>query len=244
MSPPPPAVADHALSFEVFLHMRHLRLLAVAAGVGALLAQPAAAQDGRQFKDAWFWGVKGGSLVYSSATQSTGSAPLIGGEWLITRSLGGLYLSFDEAFLSSGGTYVDRNPDNTTFAHPVNLQNMRKFTIAAMVFPVDSRHVRPYFGIGLGLSQIGGVTLATATVNSTQDKIAVDSVEAKRTSFSPVVIGGAQFQLKPFSVFGQGTISPTQSSFFLQNPSGTRTFNFSIEGGIRFNVGSSIEGLR
>jgi len=84
--------------------MRHLRLLVVAAGVGALLAQPAAAQEGRQFKDAWFWGVKTGSLVYSSATQSSGSAPLVGGEWLISRSLGGLYLSFDEAFLTSGGT--------------------------------------------------------------------------------------------------------------------------------------------
>ena len=224
--------------------MRHLRVFAAAAGLGALLAQVATAQGGRQFKDSWFWGAKAGGVGYSSATQSTGSAPMVGGEWLITRTLGGLYLSFDQSFLNTGGSYVDRNPDNTTFAHPVNLKNLRRFTLAAMVFPVDTRRVRPYFGVGLGLSQIAGVTLVTPTVNSTQDKIARDSVEAKRTSFSPVVIGGAQWQLPLFSLFGQGTISPTQQSFFLQSSSGTRTFNYSIEGGIRFNVGTSIEGLR
>lgn len=224
--------------------MRHLRVFAVATGMTALLALPAAAQGGRQFRDSWFWGVKAGALAFSSSTQTTSSAPLVGGDWLITRSLGGLYVSFDQAFLKTGGTFVDRNPDNTTFAHPVNLENVRRFTLAGMVFPIDTRRMRPYFGFGLGLSQVAGVTLALPTVNSTQDKIAKDSLESKRTSISPVLIGGAQWRLVPFSVFAQGTVSPTQASFFLQNPNTTRTFNFSLEGGIRFNVGSSIEGIR
>ena len=80
--------------------MRLLRALAVATAFTALIAQTSAAQDGRQFKDAWFWGVKAGALSYSSASTDNGGAALVGAEWLITRTQGGLYLSFDQAFFT------------------------------------------------------------------------------------------------------------------------------------------------
>src|SRR4051812_25248547 len=93
--------------------MRLLRTLAVATAFSALLSHASAAQDGRQFKDAWFWGLKTGALSYSSATTDNGGAPLLGAEWLITRTKGGLYLSFDQAFLSTTGAFQDRDPDST-----------------------------------------------------------------------------------------------------------------------------------
>ena len=81
--------------------MRLLRVLAVASAT-ALLAQPSAAQAGRQFKDAWFWGAKGGALVYSSNYNTDNAvAPLAGVDWMITRTYGGLYVSFDQAFFSA-----------------------------------------------------------------------------------------------------------------------------------------------
>ena len=90
--------------------MRLLRVLAVATGFAALLSHTSAAQDGRQFKDAWFWGLKTGAVSFSSATTTNGGAPLIGAEWLITRSRGGLYVSFDQAFLTTQGGFRDRDP--------------------------------------------------------------------------------------------------------------------------------------
>ena len=65
--------------------MRLLRVLTAAIGLAALLPKPSAAQGGRQFKDAWFWGVKGGGVLYSSASTENSLAPLVGAEWLITR---------------------------------------------------------------------------------------------------------------------------------------------------------------
>ena len=48
--------------------MRLLRVLTAAIGLAALLPTLSAAPGGKQFKDAWFWGVKGGGLLYSSAS--------------------------------------------------------------------------------------------------------------------------------------------------------------------------------
>ena len=93
--------------------MRLLRVLTAAIGLAALLPKPSAAQGGRQFKDAWFWGVKGGGMLYSSASTENSLAPLVGAEWLITRTRGGLYLSFDQAFLTTTGSFQDREPDST-----------------------------------------------------------------------------------------------------------------------------------
>src|SRR5258708_38699948 len=93
--------------------MRLLRALAMAAVFAALLSRSGAAQDARQFKDAWFWGIKGGALSFSSTTTTNGGAPLVGGEWLITRTGGGLGIRYDQAFFTPPGRFVHRHTDTT-----------------------------------------------------------------------------------------------------------------------------------
>jgi len=46
------------------------------------------------------------------------------------------------------------------------------------------------------------------------------------------------------SAFGQVTLSPIQQSFFLANPNSSRSFDLSLEFGVRYNVGSSIDRAR
>jgi hypothetical protein len=217
--------------------------LALATGFAALLSQSSAAQDGRQFKDAWFWGIKTGGLVYTSATTNTGGAPLVGAEWLITRTRGGLYMSFDEAFLRTQGQFIAQDPDSV-FVRSVRLKNLRRFTMAGMVFPMQTRNLHPYVGLGLAFNQIAGAELLTGTTNTSQYRAALDSIQSKKAAFSPIFITGVQARLKRFSIFGQGTASPTQASFFLANSSSSHKFHFSLEGGIRYNVGSSIDRAR
>src|SRR5260221_2106472 len=93
--------------------MRLLRALAMAAVFAVLLSRSAAAQDARQFKDAWFWGVKGGALSFSSATTTNGGAPLVGGEWRITRTSRGLLIRADPAFFTTQGRFVYPGPVTT-----------------------------------------------------------------------------------------------------------------------------------
>ena len=203
--------------------MRLLRVLAVATGFAALLSQSSAAQDARQFKDAWFWGVKGGALSFASVTTTGGGAPLVGAEWLITRTHGGLYLSFDQAFLTTTGGFIDRDPDST-FVRNVQLKNLRRFTMAGMVFPMQTRNLHPYAGLGLAFNQIAGATLLSGPTSGTRYQIALDSIQAKKAAFSPIFIAGVR-RSRPTSVFRAGDgFSPIQQNFFLRTT--PKSFNF------------------
>lgn len=223
--------------------MRLLRALAMAAVFAALFSRPGAAQDARQFKDAWFWGIKGGALSFSSTTTTNSGAPLVGGEWLITRSQGGLYVSYDQAFLTTQGGFLDHDPDST-FTRPVRLKDLRRFTIAGMVFPIQSRVLHPYAGLGLLFNQIGGTQLLSPVANPVRYQIALDSIQARKAGFSPILLAGVQARLHPFSVFVQGTASPMQRAFFLSNDASPRSFNVSLELGVRYNMGSAIDRAR
>ena len=224
--------------------MRLLRELAVATGFAALISHTSAAQDGRQFKDAWFWGLKGGSLLYSSASSNSAAAPLIGGEWVITRSRGGLYASYDQLFMNTFGQFVDRDVNNAQFFHQVALKNMRRVSLAGLVFPMQSVRVHPYGGVGVSFNQVNNAVLINDASNAGRQAQALDSIQTKRTSFAPLFMGGVQFKLQPASVFGQLTASPIQQTFFLSNDTNGRAFNLSFEFGVRYNIGSSIDRIR
>ena len=223
--------------------MRLLRVVTAAIGLAALLPRPSAAQEGRPFKDAWFWGIKGGGMLYSSASTEHSIAPTVGAEWLITRSRAGLYVSFDQAFLSTQGSSSIAIRDST-FYRSVALNDMRRFQMAAMVFPYQTAKYHPYVGIGLGLNQIASANFTGSFATPARYQVALDSVQSKKTSFSPTLIGGVQVRLERFSVFGQAVGSPTQQSFFLNSNGYGNSFNFGLEGGVRYNFGSSIDRVR
>jgi hypothetical protein len=217
--------------------MRLLRILATATGVAALLAQPSAAQGGRQFKDAWFWGAKAGSVVYSSAITNSSAAPLFGGEWLITRTNGGLYVSFDQAYLTTQGGFAGRDLTGQPITQYVDVGNLRRLTAAAMVFPMQRPTIHPYAGLGFAFYQLGHVNLASGNPSPAQ----ADSIQARKTAVAPILIVGTQVRLLPASLFVQGFASPTQKAFFLSNAQESRTLQFGLEFGIRYNVGGAID---
>jgi hypothetical protein len=209
----------------------------MATAVAALLAQPSAAQGGRQFKDAWFWGAKTGTLVYSSATTNSSAAPLFGGEWLITRTNGGLYISFDQTYLTTQGGFAGRDLTGGPITNYVDVGNLRRVTAAAMVFPMQRPNIHPYAGLGFAFYQLGHVNLASGSPSPS----AADSIQAKKTATAPILIVGTQVRLLPASVFIQGFASPTQKAFFLSNAQESRTLQFGFEFGVRYNVGGSID---
>jgi hypothetical protein len=213
--------------------MRITRALAAAAVLVVVAPRIGTAQIGSSFKDAWFWGVKAGGMDYNSATTMHRQAPLGGIEWLITRTHGGLYVSYsDQAAIVTG---VD---PSDTLPRVINLKNMRRLDMAAMVFPGSNTWVHPYAGIGFSIKQISSAIPADPNFTSSDQYAATQAyIRELRTGASPYYVLGSQLRLIGFSVFFQGTASPAQQNMFLYNSKG---FHLTYEAGIRYNVGSSI----
>jgi hypothetical protein len=216
-----------------------IRTLLPAAILALLNATPAAAQDARPFRDAWFWGVKAGGLAYARPSvdggeMAYGQAPLVGGEWLITRTHGALLTSFSQGFLTQQASLVHTVSGETRL---VDLENLRRLDIALLAFPGNPAAFRPYAGIGFTLQTLGSA-VAQGDFESESDAAEAAAViqEAKAASSMLFVVGG-QYALRWASVFGQATLNPSNRNWFLYNG---RAVSFTYEIGLRYNIGSSI----
>jgi hypothetical protein len=218
--------------------MRTIRALTIAAAVVAALPTIAAAQSGRQFKDAWFWGIKGGGFALADSAQSYRQAATLGVDWLITRSHGGLYVSGAQSFFTQQ-TRMLRDPSVGTDSgfRIIDLKNMRRLDVALMGFPGDHLRFHPYFGAGFTLSQVAQAEGRGPFGTDEQIAATESAIQSGRAGFSPLFMAGAQYRLARVSVFGQGTLSPAQKNFLLYNG---RPWNFGYEFGLRYNVGSAI----
>lgn len=221
--------------------MRAIRVLAVAALV-ALDVGAAAAQSTRHFKDSWFWGLKGGAMNYQVQSDSFGLSALAGADWLITRTNGGLYLSFDHTFFKRDSVFVnDSISPLDTVPRTVILSGMRRFTLAGMLFPLQSYRVHPYIGFGVALSSIATATPLGTYRNGTQQNLVLATIQQFKTAGAPIFILGTQVRLPVASGFVQATFIPANNNFFLFNGTNWRS---TLEAGMRYNVGSSIDKMR
>ena len=215
--------------------MRILRALTIAASVVALPSL-ATAQQGRPFKDAWFWGVKAGGFTLADTGGTNTVAPMVGAEWLITRTHGGLYLSAGQAFFNST-TLAAANQSNTAL-RVIRLNNLRRFDAALMAFPGEHDRWHPYAGAGFTLQAVADADGQPPFDNVDDLAFTQALIQQNKVSFSPFGIVGAQYRLTAISVFGQATFNPTQHNFLLYNG---QAFNSSFEFGVRYNVGSAID---
>jgi hypothetical protein len=227
--------------------MRSIRRLAtglalaatVASALLTALAPAARAQDGRLFKNAWFWGAKAGNMTYWTYTTRHGQAPVFGGEWLITRTRGALYVSMDQAFFNGTTSFFDPEDVTDNYYRVVDIKNMRRVTFAAMAFPGtlgNAAAIRPYAGVGFTMNFIQEAR-PRGTYNSSADlRYVAERLDDEKSRAAPIAMVGLQLQLLRFSVFGQGSYMPAQDRFLLNNNE-----TYFIETGVRWNIGSSIE---
>ncbi len=217
--------------------MRILRSLTLASAFA--LPALAGAQDGRPFKDAWFWGLKAGSFTLADSGGRYTQAPMIGFDWMITRTHGGLYLSASQAFFNQQ-TLALRDPDfgADSGLRVINLTNLRRFDAAVMVFPGENPRWHPYAGLGFTLNAIADAVGQPPFATADQLTFTNQLIQSEKVSFSPLGIVGAQYRFPDISVFGQATINATQHTFLLYNG---QPVNLSFEIGLRYNIGSSID---
>lgn len=244
--------------------MLRFRGAAIAIALAALVSQRADAQQGRRFENAWYWGVRGGQMVYSTpgtagnvsqgfvtpwaytnAADENKLAPVVGLEWLITRNRGGLYLSYAKGFLDKDLDFARANFSDTTIAR-AHAGGMRRIDIAGMMFPMTVGKAQPYVGLGATILQVGDMNPVLranadgsfpAGSGAQMDTLSAELLNRK-AAVSPLAILGVQARLKPFSVFAQVSGVALPDEFILQR---TSRYVMSYDIGIRYNVGSSIE---
>ena len=219
--------------------MRTIGRLMLAALAVLTMPSLARAQEGRLFKNAWFWGAKVGSMAYTTPTH-TGYAPVLGGEWVITRTRGALYLSVQEAFMPDDeavGSIED--PYSQSGRKPVYISDIRQATIAGLIFPTQKRgYLRPYAGIGFTLVDAfsSGAQL-NGNESETERNYLAFAVEDAKSTASLIGMLGIQAQYRRLSAFAQGAMMPAHGTSFLLNGNYTLFF----EGGLRYNIGTSID---
>jgi hypothetical protein len=221
--------------------MRKL-LRSIAIGLVSLAALPSAglAQEGRPFTDAWLWGVKGGTMTFWTTRVAHETAPLAGVEWLITRKRAGLYLSLDQALFTAKSTYrnFETNAEGQTeYAGEAEaeIKNNRRLTAAIMAFPMQYGAFRPYAGAGFAVNFLGRTTQTAGPVTS----LGGTTLRDVSSAAAPILILGTQYSLNRVSVFGQGSYMPAVGRYLLNDHP-----TYFLEGGVRYNIGSSIERVR
>jgi hypothetical protein len=205
--------------------------------LAAMLPAVALTQSPRQlhqFKDSWFWGVKGGVISFSTATVENKVEPVVGIEWLLTRTQGALYLALDQALFDATSSLQDTLEQT----HAVVIRDMRRATAAAVAFPFSLESsfgaVRPYAGVGFALNFIRSATLVAVPTDSAQRRDVRKRLEDQQDRAAPLLILGIQLQFGRLAAFGQATAMPAETRFLLNG----RPTLFA-EVGVRFNAGRS-----
>ena len=214
--------------------MRILRLVAMAATLATVAPTFASAQSGRLFKDSWFWGAKVGNSVYRTRTTGDRIAPLIGGEWLITRTRGALYVSLDQAFFSATTTIDDPYAPNGQ--QPVRFKDNRRGTLALLAFPSSIGILRPYAGLGMSINVIREAATTGPVTPGAEAQYLATALREQQSRAAPLIMVGLQAQLLRFSAFGQASYMRARDGFLLN---GRQTYY--LETGIRWNFGTAIE---
>jgi hypothetical protein len=226
--------------------MRFMKSLALTALLGLSAVATAEGQGPRPFRDSWFWGGYGGLTSYTAANPGdpgavglSAMAAQVGGDWLITRKTGGLYLSFAQAFLASQGAVVNGPTAADTGFRIVDVQNLRRVNLAAVVFPGDWIRLHPYLGFGVSFDYLGAAQpVFELTDTDRQEDFALERVNEVKAALGPLFMIGAQYRaLNSVSVFGQMTASAMAKDFLLSNGN---PISVGFQAGLRYNLGSSI----
>ena len=214
--------------------MKSIRTLVAGLGLLALLPMAASAQDNRNFDNSWFWGAKGGVMTFWTTRVNHAPAPEAGLEWLITRHRGGLLLGLSQGWFTEKSSIFD--PSAVNQDRTVDMKNERRFEMSLVGFPHQWGAIRPYVGVGMSFAQILSATGEGVTAGTTLADSVASSIEKVRTATMPQLLVGGQTQVGRFAVFGQAVMLFPQKSFLFNNNQA-----YAVEGGIRYNFGSSID---
>ena len=221
--------------------MRSSRLpTAVLAAIGATLlaSAPLAAQGAADWDvrpNSWYWGVYGGQTSFPTTIART-TAPMVGIDWMITRTRFALNVFAEQSYFGAVSTITDFP---TSAPRRVDIKDMRRIGGSAMIFLPEYKYFHPWFGAGYALNF---VREATPQGSSFASPAARDTITARintaRTQGKLFGELGVMASYKKFAPFLQYTVMPTQGSgsWFVNGEGFTNIWKL----GIRYNFGPAV----
>lgn len=216
--------------------MRMTRLFFAGLICAALVPATVSAQRTREFEDSWFWGVKGGVSTFTPTLGSSETAATFGLDWLVTRTRGALYVSFDQANVDAMSAVFDPTADGSTRA--VKIEHLRRVGFAALAFPKRFGRFRPYAGLGVNIDLIGSANPVLTGDETTVDDAVFQRIDDRKSQAALLGMGGLQAQFGRAAIFGQASFVPANKKFLLDDSMGFFEF------GLRYNVGGAREGIK
>ena len=213
--------------------MQKLRAVVVAMVATVVVSAGANAQGMRNFDNSWFWGFKSGINTFSVPGKGNTSTVDLGIDWMITRTKGGLYVSGNQSIFERD--LIVSDPASQSGQRTVRVNDLRRISVAALVFPKHFGGITPYGGLGYTIAVLGDARVFVDSANNFPTNAFLDQVEAARSRSAIMGMFGPQVQMSRVAVFGQETLIPSSPSFLFPS-----VFNF-FEFGIRLNFGSSID---
>lgn len=215
----------------------------VAATIAGLMVVPAVAfaqantQAAAPARDAWYWGINGGAMMFNAGYDSEKSvmAPSVGAEWFIMRQRFALRLSVQQAFFEEQSAVYD--PTVPGASRPVDVKDWRRYAVEVFAMPSGDRFFLPYAGGGVALNVLQNATPQGSFVSQESLEQVYTDVDEFSSRASLIGALGAQFNFGRSAFFVQAAAMPTRNYWLLNRSSYTAVF----EGGIRYSFGSSIE---
>ena len=213
--------------------MQKLRAVAVAMAATLVVSASANAQGRRNFDNSWFWGFKSGINTFALPGSGNTSTVDLGLDWLITRTKGGLYVSGNQSIFERDFQMDDAS--STSGQRTVRVNDLRRISLGAVVFPKHFGGITPYAGLGYMIAVLGDARVFVDSANTFPSNAFLDEVESMRSRSAVMGLFGLQIQLSRAAIFAQETVLPSNPSFLVSS-----VMNF-FEFGVRLNFGSSID---
>jgi len=213
--------------------MQKLRAVAVAIVATIVVSASASAQEMRNFDNSWFWGFKSGINTFTVPGHGNTSTVDMGIDWLITRTKGGLYVSGNQSVFSRDEQVADQA--SRTGERTVRVNDLRRISLAGVVFPKHFGGITPYAGLGYTIAVLGDARVFVDSANTFPNNAFLDKVESMRSRSAVMGMGGIQIQTMRAAIFAQETILPSNTNFLYSS-----VLSF-FEFGVRWNFGSSID---
>lgn len=208
-----------------------------------LSAVGAAQQSDAPFENSWYWGAGFGRISFPTYFHRV-TAPMIGADWMITRTRWALDVYGSQAYFSDSSTVAD--PNSPSKLRKASMTGLRRVGFTGMVFlPTMPKYTwfRPYAGIGFSFNFVNHAAPIDSVFSSAAARDSVQQrVNDARTLTKATFSAGFLVTWRRFAPYVQYTMMPTKGSGdWLINGDGSTTF---WEAGLRYNFGSAIDKMR
>ena len=202
-------------------------------------------QQGRGFNKEyqWYWGAQGGAFVYKTNVQPYYYDPVVGGHWLITARRTALYVAYEQAIFLTDANAVMVDPGSSASSvgpgfRDVTFHDMRRLMFGVLAFPAQ-KVIEPFAGGGFALMQVLNPVVDCSSCTTLSE--AVEASDRAHDASSKAffwIMGGLQINYSTkLNVFAHYLLTSSAQGFLIEGNTHT------IQGGIRYSLGTSKEGI-